>query len=67
MEAKEKEYQHEKEIMELRSRTTINEKNQEMMNATMSGVMENVFNDIISGKLDPEKINELSKKFGKNN
>ena len=26
MEAKEKEYQHEKEIMELRSKTTINEK-----------------------------------------
>ena len=67
METKEKEYQHEKEIMELKSRTTINEKNQEMMNSAMSGVMGNIFNDILSGKLDPDKINELSKKFNQNN
>ena len=53
--------------MELKSWTTINEKNQEMMNSAMSGVMGNIFNDIFSGKLDPDKINELSKKFNQNN
>ena len=34
--------------MELNSRTTINEKNQEMMNSAMSGVMGNIFNEIIN-------------------
>ncbi len=67
MEAKEKEYEHEKEILELKSRTTINEKNQELMNAAMSDVVGDVFSGILSGKIDIDKINELSKKFPQNN
>lgn len=67
MEAKEKEYEHEKEILELKSRTTINEKNQELMNTAMSGVVGDVFSGILSGKIDMDKIDELSKKFPKNN
>ena len=67
MEAKEKEYEHEKEILELKSRTTINEKNQELMNTAMSGGVGDVFSGILSGKIDKDKINELSKKFPKNN
>ena len=66
METKEKEYEHEKEILELKSRTTINEKNQELMNTVMSGVVGDVFSGILSGKIDMDKINELSKKFPKN-
>lgn len=67
MEAKEKEYEHEKEILELKSRTSINEKSQEAMNTAMSGVMGNIFNGILSGKIDTDKINEISKKFSPNN
>lgn len=67
MEAKEKEYEHEKEILELKSRTSINEKSQEAMNTAMSGVMGNIFNGILSGEIDPDKINEISKKFSQNN
>ena len=67
MEAKEKEYEHEKEILELKSRTTINEKNQELMNTAMSGDVEDVFSGILSGKIDMDKIDEISKKFPKNN
>ena len=67
MEAKEKEYEHEKEILELKSRTSINEKSQEAMNTAMSGVMGNIFNGILSGEIDPDKINEISKKFSPNN
>lgn len=59
--------EHEKEILELKSRTTINEKNQELMNAAMSGVVGDVFSGILSGKIDMDKIDELSKKFPKNN
>ena len=67
MEAKEKEYEHETEILELKSRTSINEKSQEAMNTAMSGVMGNIFNGILSGEIDPDKINEISKKFSPNN
>ncbi len=67
MKSKEKEYEHEKEILELKSRTSINEKNQEVMNTAMSGIMENIFNDILTGKIDPDKLNDLSKKFSKDN
>ena len=59
--------EHEKEILELKSRTTINEKNQELMNTAMSGVVGDVFSGILSGKIDMDKIDELSKKFPKNN
>lgn len=63
MEAKDKEYAHEKEMTELKSKVTINEKSQEVMNGAMSGVVEGLFKDIISGKITPEQINDLSKKF----
>ena len=63
MEAKDKDYAHEKEMTELKSRVAINEKSQEVMNGAMSGVVEGVFKDILSGKITPEQINDLSKKF----
>ncbi len=63
MEAKDKEYAHEKEMTELKSKVTINEKSQEVMNGAMSGVVEGLFKDIFSGKITPEQINDLSKKF----
>ena len=67
MEAKDKEYAHEKEMTELKSRVAINEKSQEVMNGAMSGVVEGVFKDILSGKITPEQINDLSKKFPNKN
>ncbi len=63
MEAKDKDYAHEKEMTELKSKVTINEKSQEVMNGAMSGVVEGLFKDILSGKITPEQINDLSKKF----
>ena len=59
--------EHKKEILELKSRTTINEKKQELMNTAMSGALGDVFTGILSGKIDMDKIDELSKKFPKNN
>ncbi|MDD4283183.1 MAG: hypothetical protein PHX03_05290 [Bacilli bacterium] len=68
MEAKDKEYQHEKEMLELKSKVTIDEKNQEVMNNAMSGIVGGIFTDVISGKISPEQINDLAKKFpNKNN
>lgn len=67
MEAKDKEYQHEKEMLELKSKVTIDEKNQEVMNSALSGIMGRIFSDVISGKISPEQINDLSKKFPKSN
>lgn len=58
MEAKDKEYQHEKEILELKSKATIEEKNQEAMNSAMSAFMDKFF----SGDISPEEIKELIKK-----
>ena len=67
MEAKDKEYQHEKEMLELKSKVTIDEKNQEVMNSALSGIMGGIFSDVISGKISPEQINDLAKKFPKSN
>lgn len=67
MEAKDKEYQHEKEMLELKSKVTIDEKNQEVMNSALSGIMGGIFSDVISSKISPEQINDLSKKFPKSN
>ena len=67
MEAKDKEYIHEKEMTELKSKMVINEKSQEVMNGAMSGVVEGIFKDILSGKITPEQINALSKKFSNKN
>ena len=63
MEAKDKDYAHEKEMTELKSKVAINEKSQEVMNGAMSGVVEGLFKDILSGKITPEQINDLSKQF----
>ena len=67
MEAKNKEYIHEKEMTELKSKMVINEKSQEVMNGAMSGVVEGIFKDILSGKITPEQIKDLSKKFSNKN
>ena len=63
MEARDREYMHEKEMTELKSKVAINEKNQELMNDAMSGVVGGVVKDILSGKITPEQINDLSKRF----
>lgn len=67
MEAKDKEYQHEKEMLELKSKVNMDEKTQEVMNSALSGIMGGIFSDVISGKISPEQINELAKKFPKSN
>lgn len=66
MDAKERDYQHEKEILELKSKNSINEKNQEMMNSAMSGVVGGFMKDIIDGKITAEDINKLAKQFPNN-
>ena len=63
LDAKDKDYAHEKEMTELKSKVAINEKSQEVMNGAMSGVVEGLFKDILSGKITPEQINDLSKQF----
>ena len=37
------------------------------MNTAMSGALGDVFTGILSGKIDMDKIDELPKKFPKNN
>ena len=66
IEAKEKAYEHEKEILELRSKTSIHEKNQEVMNAAMSNVIVDVFNKIMTGEMDLDKVDNMAKRFSEN-
>lgn len=67
MEAKEKEYLHEKEMTELKSKVLINEKSQEVMNGALSGIAEGLFKDILNEKITPDQINDLAKKFPQKN
>lgn len=46
-------------------KVAINGESQEVMNGAMSGIVEDVFKDILSGKITPEQINDLSKKISK--
>ena len=50
-ELKEQEYKHEIEMQKLKSETAIKEKNEELMGNAISSVMENVFNDVLTGKI----------------
>lgn len=65
MEMKDKDYQHEKEMQQLKSKSIIDEKNQELMNTALSGVVADVFKDVMSGNITPEKLEELQKRFPK--
>lgn len=65
MEIKEKDFQHEKEMQQLKSKSIIDEKNQELMNTALSGVVADVFKDVMSGNIKPEKLEELQKRFPK--
>lgn len=65
MEIKEKDFQHEKEMQQLKSKSIIDEKNQELMNTALSGVVADVFKDVMNGNITPEKLEELQKKFPK--
>ena len=67
MEAKDKDYQHEKEMLELKSKVTMDEKNQDVINSALSGIMGGIFSDVISGKISLEQINKLAKKNSKSN
>lgn len=67
MEAKDKEYEHEKEMTQLRSKVMINEKSQEALNGVMSGVVGDIFKDVLSGKLSAEDLKKFSSQFQSNN
>ena len=55
-ELKEQEYKHEIEMQKLKSETAIKEKNEELMGNAMSSVMENVFNDVLTGKITAQDL-----------
>lgn len=67
MELKEKQYVHEKEMQQLKSKSAIDEKNQELMNTALSGIVADIFKDVMSGNISSEKLEELQKKFPKKN
>lgn len=62
-ELKEKEYQYEKEILELQSTNLKNEKTQEIV----TNFIGNFLNNLMSGEITPEKINNWSKMFNNEN
>lgn len=64
-ERKEQEHQHEIELQKLKTQNNINEKNQECMSSAMSSVMGNLFQDVITGKIKPEDLQDLANKFPK--
>ncbi len=55
-ELKEQEYKHEIEMQKLKSETAIKEKNEELMGNAISSVMENVFNDVLTGKITAQDL-----------
>lgn len=63
MKLKSKEHEHEKEIIELKSKNNITEQGQEAMNNALAGVMSGIMNDVISGKIKAEDLKKLSKDF----
>ena len=63
MELKDKEYAHEKELIELKSKTTINEQGQGAMNNAMAGIVGKIVGDVISGKVNAEDLKKISKDF----
>jgi hypothetical protein len=63
MEAKDKDHKHEKELLELKSKNSINEHGQEVMNNAMASVIEKIMGDMVSGKVKAEDLNKLSKSF----
>lgn len=67
METKEKDFQHEKEMQQLKSNSIINEKNQELLNTALSGMAVDLVKDLMNGNITPEKLEELQKRFPKKN
>ena len=63
MEMKDKEYKHEIEMQKLKSQSTIDEKSKTLAGNVLYGVMGDVFKDVISGKISPEQLERLQKKF----
>lgn len=63
MEMKDKEYKHEIEMQKLKSQSTIDEKNKELEGNALYGIMGDVFKDMLNGKITPEQIEKLQKKF----
>ena len=55
-ELKEQENKHEIEMQKLKSETAIKEKNEELMGNAISSVMENVFNDVLTGKITAQDL-----------
>ena len=54
-----------KKFEDLEYEKSIDEKNQELMNTALSGVVADVFKDVMSGNITPEKLEELQKRFPK--
>lgn len=63
MKIKDKEYKHEIEMQKLKIQSTIDEKSKELAGNVLYGVMGDVFKDVISGKISPEQLERLQKKF----
>lgn len=63
MEAKDKDHEHEKEILELKSKNQINEHSQEVINNAIAGELGGILNNLLFGKIKVEDLEELSKKF----
>lgn len=64
-ELKEQEHNHAMELQKLKTEGNINEKSQEYMNSAISSVVGNVFQDVLTGKMRPEDLQELANKFPK--
>ena len=63
MKIKDKEYKHEIEMQKLKIQSTIDEKSKKLAGNVLYGVMGDVFKDVISGKISPEQLERLQKKF----
>ncbi|MDD2627942.1 MAG: hypothetical protein PHR25_03350 [Clostridia bacterium] len=67
LETKEKEYKHEKEMQELKTKNSIDERNQITIGNTMSAIVGDIFKDILTGKITSQDIEKISKQFPNQN
>jgi len=67
MEMKEKEYNHEIEMQKLKSKSSIDEKSNELQGNILYGILGDVFKDVISGKITKEQLEKLQKQFPNKN
>ena len=65
MERLEKEYKHEIDILELKSKNNINEQSQNVMNTVLGDVVGTLFNGIITGNITPGNLDKITKQCKK--